>query len=266
MTDAMPLKGMPVWLSISDSPDLAARGLGEQHVRDALLQFARYVLTGGAEIVYGGDLRLGGYTRALFELVDLYAAPLSGKPRPRIVNFLPWPRWMELSQEEEERLEPYVRFEKGAEPSELAADVRHRNALALTAMRESAQRFVHEHHGAQVVMGGRVSGFSGYLPGLLEEVDLAVRGGTPVFIIGAFGGAAQEVGRALFGDGDAKRFELFPSPYPTPETLMAGLRQRGPGAFRNGLGPDENRTLVETSDIHVALRLTLQGLVTLAKG
>lgn len=265
MTAAMPMQGLPVWLSISDSPDLSARGLGEQHVRDALLEFARYVLTGGADIVYGGDLRASGYTSALFDLVDLYAAPLSGEPRPRIVNFLAWPRWRDLTPEEEKSLQPYVQFEKGSEPRERSIDDRHRNALALSEMRRDAHRFVNERHGAQVLMGGRVSGFSGCLPGLLEEVDLAVTQKTPVFVIGAFGGAAQEIGQAMFGKGNAKRFESFSHyPYPTPASVMARLRDYGDTAFRNGLSTTENKTLVETTDIRLALRLMLQGLVEIA--
>jgi hypothetical protein len=257
---------MPIWLSISDSPDLAARGLGEQHVRDALLEFARYVLTGGADIVYGGDLRVGGYTRTLFDLVDLHAAPLSGEPRPRIVNFLAWPRWQDLTAEDQQSLTAYVRFERGSEPRERPIDERHQNAMALTEMRRNAHHFVHDRHGAQVVMGGRLSGFSGCLPGLLEEVDLAVTAKTPVFVIGAFGGAAQEIGQAMFGKGNAERFESFSSryPYPSSASIMARLRDYGDTAFRNGLSTTENRTLVETADIRLALRLMLKGLVEIA--
>jgi hypothetical protein len=249
-----PLAGCRVWVSISDSPDLAKLGFGEQHLKDTFLEFARYILAAGADIVYGGDLRRGGYTRALFELVDLYGTPPAAERRPRIYSFLAWPRGQTLSPEEEERLAGYVRFVKMEPPPGLHAgfDDRASSALALTDMRRRAHDFVHESRGAQLVMGGKVSGFSGSMPGLLEEVSIAAERGTPLFVIGAFGGAARDIGEAMFGESPA-RMRLFPAVW-----------QLAPRGFNNGLSADENRTLVTTSDLRLALRLTLEGLVRIA--
>lgn len=244
-----PLKGCRVWVSISDSPDLAKLGFGEQHLKDAFLEFARYILAAGADIVYGGDLRAGGFTRALFELVDLYGTPPGAERRPRICSFLAWPRGEELKPEAEEQLAPYVRFVKMNRPA--GAGIL--NAMALTDMREKAHAFVHETNGAQLVMGGKVSGFSGSMPGLLEEVSIAAEHRTPVFVIGAFGGAARDIGESMLGNFASERLQQFPA-----------VRKLGPDSFNNRLSADENRTLVTTSDLRLALRLTLEGLVRIA--
>jgi hypothetical protein len=55
MTDRF-LKNWKIAVSISDSPDLAARGLGERHLCDVMVEVARHLIAAGATLVYGGDL------------------------------------------------------------------------------------------------------------------------------------------------------------------------------------------------------------------
>ena len=82
--------GWRVGISISNSPDLALRGLGLRklagekeapssgHLRDAMCEFARFLLAGGTTLAYGGDLCTGGFTEVLFELVAAYRS-MSGE-------------------------------------------------------------------------------------------------------------------------------------------------------------------------------------------
>ena len=44
---------------------------------------------------------------------------------------------------------------------------------------------------ARVVVGGKTQGFTGYMPGIVEECKIAMDKGQPVFLIGGFGGAAR---------------------------------------------------------------------------
>ena len=67
-----PLAGRVLGISISESPDLEALGFSEVHFRDALIEFARYMLAAGATIAYGGDFRAGGFTHTLFDRVSTY--------------------------------------------------------------------------------------------------------------------------------------------------------------------------------------------------
>lgn len=251
------LPGMRIWMSISDSPDLTKLGFGERHLKDTFLEFARYVLAAGAEIVYGGDLRKGGYTRALFDLVDLYGVPPGSKPQKRIHNLLAWPRGEKLDPEEEKRLAPYVDFIKLPRPRNYfeGMDKGEASAMSLTEMRTKAQEFVGS-KGAQVAMGGKTGDTAIRIPGLLEEVTLAVQHGTPVFVIGAFGGAAKDIGEVMLRIGSGERL--------LSNHHVGVLRQRGPDGFNNKLSSRENRTLVTTSDLRLALRLTLEGLVRIA--
>jgi hypothetical protein len=55
-----------------------------------MTEFARFLLAGGASLSYGGDLRQGGFTRVLFELLAAYRA-ISGEDSPPVQSWLAWP-------------------------------------------------------------------------------------------------------------------------------------------------------------------------------
>ncbi|MBS0545705.1 MAG: hypothetical protein JSR40_18440 [Proteobacteria bacterium] len=143
----------------------------------------------------------------------------------------------------------------------------------------------------RIVLGGRMSGFSGFLPGIFEEVLLTLERGIPLYLLGGFGGAAEVVARAL----------LAPPGTPLPETLHAGwqfknapalealrrmqgmqplpygaldtetglarlgtaienARGRLPQALATGLDDIETRELMETRDMRLAAALVHKGL------
>ena len=84
------LRGRCVALSISNSPDMAVLGLGKEHLDDAMTEIALHLIACGATIAYGGDLREGGFSELLFEVVNRYR---SNKDSDRILvsNYLAWP-------------------------------------------------------------------------------------------------------------------------------------------------------------------------------
>src|SRR5258708_11193035 len=87
-----PLSKQAVAISISESPDLRVLGLGEEHLIDGMAEVARHLLAMGARLVYGGDLRSGGFTEILFELVARYRRDADlGDERVGVTNVLPWP-------------------------------------------------------------------------------------------------------------------------------------------------------------------------------
>ena len=71
-TVSTPLSGLRLGISISSSPDLARLGLGELHLQDAFVEITRYLLASGGSPAYGGDLRKGGYTDLLLDLLRTY--------------------------------------------------------------------------------------------------------------------------------------------------------------------------------------------------
>ena len=72
MTTQENRKPKTIGISISDSPDMKALGLGDGHLRDAMTEVATYLLASGDDLAYGGDLRENGFTWTLFELASRY--------------------------------------------------------------------------------------------------------------------------------------------------------------------------------------------------
>ncbi len=62
------IKNKYIGISISECADLARKGYGKEHLRVAMVHIARLLLHLGADLAYGGDLRLGGFTRILFDV------------------------------------------------------------------------------------------------------------------------------------------------------------------------------------------------------
>ena len=101
--------GWRIGLSISDSADLAMRGFGPAHLRDAASEFARFLLAAGATLAYGGDLRQGGFTEVLFELLTAYRA-ISGEAVEAIQSYLAWPIYLDLDATQRARLKNTAHF------------------------------------------------------------------------------------------------------------------------------------------------------------
>ena len=81
-----PLFDKVIGLSISDSPGLDSLGFDKIHLDDAAVEFARYLLESRAILAYGGDLRPGGFTALLRNLVWTYNATDGGIPSASAVT------------------------------------------------------------------------------------------------------------------------------------------------------------------------------------
>jgi hypothetical protein len=63
----------------------------------------------------------------------------------------------------------------------------------LTEMRKNSIASSH----ARICAGGKLSGYKGKMPGVLEEILIAIEKNKPVYLIGAFGGVVGEVCKVL---------------------------------------------------------------------
>jgi hypothetical protein len=206
--DGRSLKSLIVGLSISESEDVAAAGLSRLHLQAAMVEIARHVLTRGATLAYGGDLRPRaqyGITRQLLEIVHAYK-DLERPPLERIRNYLAHHVDADLPRAEEAALLKLARFVKPASPTLSARfglqpkarvpddtpERRYVRARALTVMREAMANDTH----ARIFIGGRISGHQGKYPGILEEAALSL-GRQPIFCIAAFGGCTRLLVQAL---------------------------------------------------------------------
>ncbi len=282
--------GWRIGLSVSDSPDLAARGLGSAHLRDAATEFARFFLAAGATLAYGGDLRQGGFTEVLFELLSTYRA-LTGETVDAVQSYLPWPLNLDLSEEQEAQLLRTARFHKVPAPADVGVDAakiasakdlpagtpqnRVAWARSLSAMRQRMNTEIH----ARLLLGGQARGLGKY-PGLAEEALLALRQKKPVYLLGGFGGCAEAVIQALCGETPKMLTHDFQSETPAAReaiaiynaqlrsddgqidypALVSEFQRIGIDGLNNGLSEAENRRLISSAHLPEMVALVLRGL------
>lgn len=294
------LEGMQVGLSISNSPDLAQLGMGPPHLQDAMLELARYLLAKGAHLAYGGDLRPGGFTEQLLELVwtynsdksedELILSPerKSDLASRRLSNFVAWPIHLNYSPAilAQHHLKGVFRFIDPPEDLKLSetqrstfaspANPEHRYwwFRSLTVMREQMVEKID----ARVFLGGQIRGYAGGMPGLVEEVLLSLRRSQPVFLLGGMGGCTRSIIDAIEGrrpreltveyqaeDAGYADFLAYINKHPDTvainyTSMVDELVKAGISGLNNGLTESENRQLFETPHIPLMVSLVLKGL------
>jgi hypothetical protein len=136
---------------------------------------------------------------------------------------------------------------------------------------------------ARVLLGGRLQGYMGRLPGLAEEAIFAIRAAKPLYLAGGFQGCTGALIAALLGETpdaltEAYQFrdaayrqmlerhntllEVEAINYPTLIRELAAYGMDGLCAG-NGLTEAENRRLFETPHLIEMVYLVLRGLLRL---
>ena len=284
-TSGPPLKGRLIGLSISNSPDLSVHGMGLVHLEDAMVECARHLLAQGASLVYGGDLRPGGFTTILFELVRSHNR---AGAKERIHNYLAWPIGLRIDPGIWHEYMDEIRDYRVSPPADLGVDPkvyvgpdrmpgRYLWSRSLTDMRTE----MNGKTAARVLLGGQVYGFKGKYPGILEEALLGLRAKKPVYLIGGFGGCAAAIVEALRGGVPSAFTGAFQSTDPLFADLAARYQtdaQEGKGSpidyagelkylqsvgiagLNNGLTSVENEALAASRNLPEVVYLLLKGL------
>src|SRR4051812_48544050 len=63
------LKDKTIGISISESDNLSELGYSIVHLKDVMIEIARYILALGGKTAYGDDMRQGGFTELMFDLL-----------------------------------------------------------------------------------------------------------------------------------------------------------------------------------------------------
>jgi hypothetical protein len=256
---------------VSESADMPVLGMSEEHLRDASAEIARHLLALGARLVYGGDLRVGGFSELLFELVARHRRDVDiDDARAAVISVLAWPNHIQLSatdvQQATEDLNGMVelvclglyggalrledRLMQGAEQP---------TADEWIAGLSSMRQIITETTDSRIVLGGRTEGYKGRMPGVAEEALMSLNAGQPLFLLGGFGGCSRDIAEAI----------SLVEPWSSPRTNWNGwdmFSRFSVTNLNNGLTPDENALLAKTPHIDQAIALVIRGLVRLNPG
>jgi hypothetical protein len=288
------LSGIRVAVSISEYPESFKYGFELMHFQDALVEFARYLLKCGAALVYGGNVRYDkdlNFAQLLFDLARTYSIEQKEMPK-RIRNYVAYPIYLNISDKEKANLKEITKFEEIEPPADLkiknsrenilkdeSVQNRYIGARCLTWMRERMNEDSH----ARILLGGKTINFKGKYPGLFEEAYLALKDRKPVYLIGAFGGCTRAIIDAIEGKSPVVEFtETYqsqaqgyadfiqyynkeivnvaggePINYPQLLKFFNEIKIEG---LNNGLAPEENHILFETSSVPEMIGLVLKGL------
>ncbi|HMU46125.1 MAG TPA: hypothetical protein PKC72_07145 [Chitinophagaceae bacterium] len=281
------LNGKKIAISVSVCEELEFLGLSTQHLDDISIEIARYLIVNGATMLYGGDLRQGGFTRLFSELSYQYKY-LSDKER-RFVNYFPFPNSKAVTLNDKanfikQQVEPIILevpkylgeidTEKEYKPfgnvddrfvySECFADMRKRMANDCN---------------ARIVLGGKQKGYLGYLPGIIEEAYHTLSDKKPIYILGGFGGAARSLAHVILGKQlkeltnefhydseflkEFRRYSQEKASTPNDFDIICKFFQDNTieqFSEQNGLSVEENLILFESTNIHELVFLIIKGL------
>ena len=253
-----------VAISISESPDMAVLGLSEEHLQDAMAEIALQMLSSGTSLAYGGDLRAHGFTQLLFELVVRYRDHPHHSGKITVTDYLAWPVHIRMTADD---LAAFAAGHEGSahlvfltrDGSRLEQELRlelpiHEPdddewAEGLTAMRLVMGKATR----ARIVLGGRVSGYKGRMPGVAEETLLSLRSHQPVFLLGGFGGCTRDIAEMI------GLVDRWAGSRPNWEGRLC-FESYSASDLHNGLSDEDNAILAQTPHIHQAIMLVSRGL------
>jgi hypothetical protein len=294
-------------LSISESDNPERAGMFQEHLDAALLEISRYLLVKGATLTYGGHLGSSGYTLKLFDLVLAHQSLSGLPPAERIINYVGWPLPLTDAQRAAYRWQAtLLRTEMPPEVAALEPQTfvakpiayfppdnparRYAWARGMSLMREKQTAEMN----ARIALGGKLgptrsvqpdgsvkeSWYAGRIPGVLEEIIETLRAGKPLYLCGAFGGAAAAAIELLEGRVPRELTWDFQRQAPHSEALRGMYAQHGvvwedypelakhcadigvEGLSRvNHLTPGQNRELFVCRDVPRMIELLLTGIV-----
>ena len=278
------LDGKKVAISVSESPDAFTLGIGKAMFEDLSVELARHLLISGAHLVYGGDLRPGGFTELFKDLTYQYGIYEKDKMlRNYFTNYLAWPIYIGMSPTTQAEYKSCrVTCQKATIPNSIPTDLHdimvpptsvenlYYWAESLRAMRQEMEANID----ARIILGGRVTGFKGYLPGLYEEAINAANAKHPIYLLGGFGGAALRLIKLIKGETTSEKlFEECCSNRSYQEFVSYLDKEKGEMSFKaldifvnnmgvlnNGLSSRENERLFITTNVTEIIALVLKGL------
>lgn len=235
------LAGIRLGVSVSDSTDLGRLGLSQRHAEMAIGEIARAVLIGGGRLVYGGRIRPSGFTQFLMHEVRRY-----GGEQEALTLCLAAPEHRRLSRAELDRVDREIGTkgrvicldESGSPLGNILQDKTvDPDPITDTLLEQTSYRslriFLGEITDARVLIGGKLAGFRGDMPGVIEEAIVAVQLGQPLYVSAGYGGAAALVAKTLSIDDLSWAPSDFPS-RPEDQRVDRALDELGDAARDTG--------------------------------
>ena len=282
---------MQVAISLGNADVAQVPGVTNADVERIHHDLVKRLIQRGHVAVYGGDLKPTGLSETLIDLATQVVSDpdaVRANPETCLRNAVAWPIYHNYSDEDLATHNLGAVFENfpppasmGLSDADLGAfvppDTPERRVLwskSFSHMREELDKSLD----ARLVVVGRGIGSSGAVPGIFEETVVAVRGRTPLFLVGGFGGVAVSLIEA-FTKGTTAVFTREAQLSHPPlagfydyldaqgmseladfEGMVKELHDAGVAGLNNGLTAEENEFLFTSNDWNAVAELMLDGL------
>ena len=263
-----------VGISVSPCEDAAKIGYDDRQINRIVIRMAQYFLDRDMRVIFGHDWREDGVMRAVAEFAAVVAARTAAEMEERleegqrrddltgvecrIVNLVATPaealsRAAVEASEESGNVIAVLSVDEirdlagwprklGREPVEAepvrGLPVPETRGGELTVLREWITALLAP--GCRICLGGKMCGYQGDEPGVIEEAGLALNRGKPLYLLGGLGGATK-----AFIESQKYADKYWSDRYWESE---------------NGLDWDAKEELFDTVDVEYALRLIAAGI------
>lgn len=281
------LNGIRIAVSVSDNEELEHLGLSIQHLKDVMIELARYIIANGGTLLYGGHLKNEGFTRLFAELSHQYK--FLNDRSIRFVNYFPFPNSNDLTLEikadfVKQQVEPVViEIPKHLGEVDISRKYAPFNSVEdryiFSECFSDMRNIMAQNSHARILLGGKQSNYLGYLPGIIEEAYYSLKANKPVYIIGGFGGAAKSLSKVICGEFPKEFSNEFQYDNPFIQEFKKSYSDKASVPIdydklinffnqftleryseMNGLSVDENIVLFESQNIHEIIFLIMKGL------
>lgn len=281
-----------IGISISDPSDeeLICIGQNSKHLVLLSQDIARHLLARNATLIYGGDLRQNGFTQFIFDEALTLKTRMQSQSDIHIKNFIAWPIYkndtvdIKTWKAEYKPIAEMVEFPYPEDVKDLIPNVESflpptnpQNLFVWSRCLTEMRGEMIKSCDARICAGGRHSGYKGKMPGVLEEIVIAIEIKKPLFLLGGFGGVTSSVCKLIQSGATPKELTLNwqiqnNSGY---KDLLDFCISRGiqysadynlvtetikSANLHNGLSKEENDRLFTTPYIDEALNLVFKGL------
>ncbi len=282
------LTGNKIAISVSVNDDLEKIGFSEQHLNDISIEIARYIIANDGIALYGGDLRENGFTYYFSELSNQYKK--TNDKDFKFINYFIFPNTKRLTRDA--RLDFHskqIKIKEVPIPNTVSIDEqREYNPIKCIEDRYSFCECFKEMRiqmakdcTARVLVGGKITNYLGYIPGVIEEALYTLRENKPLYLVGAFGGATEKLIKLIKGETvkeltndfqyntdfliEFKDYVGSKCDYTDYDLLKTELSKFDVKKISdlNGLSIDENEILFSSKNIHQIMYLLMKGLKNL---
>ena len=259
-------------ISISEPDDLEKANITIQNLHLTMIEIARYLLIQNNTLIYGGDIAYKkenfNFAKILVELLKSYNTHYNEEKK--LINYSVKPFSNFISADIKAKYKYLIEFIEIGKDCKL--DDIYQVADNLTEMRKS----ITDKMDVKIALGGKIVGYSGFWPGVYEEIYLAINAKKPLFLIGGFGGVTKKVIDLINGkDVEELTFEYqienntklkqFLDENEDYKKIVKEKYKKMYIALKNcnkinNLNDEDNNVLFESKDINEVIKILLKGI------